>query len=301
MLKMCKELKVKNLPKDTPIRGLNVEIGRLSRQDIDIVPAILNDFDYVMNDVGENMQRYVKASGVSFVHIKLRMMRYVQEFLNCNGFVFDEFNGLPPTRVNKYKAYEFAALWMWTEIVHAIKTTREIKNSFYKKYRGVLSSTMKKYPKITGILISCADLKIPGNKLMEYSRMENADFENDHTDEVIDSEKANEFKEWILEWSSAAVAKDKMRVKNWFETKKSHKQIFAEINKVVGNTNKFNARLALFVERLFNQEGLDYFFEKTGFDSKEDLFMAYFDKLTEFDEETKKSFIKKYLLGSDNK
>jgi hypothetical protein len=88
-----------------------------------------------------------------------------------------------------------------------------------------------------------------------------------------------------------------MRVRNWFQTKKSHKQIFAEINKVVGNYRKFNSRLALFVERLFNQDGLDYFFEKTGFDSKEELFMAYFDKLTQFDEETKKSFIKKYLLG----
>ena len=88
-----------------------------------------------------------------------------------------------------------------------------------------------------------------------------------------------------------------MRVRRWFETQKSHKQIFAEINKVVGNPAKFNARLALFVERLFNQQGLEYFFEKTGFDSKEELFLAYFDKLTQFDDDTKRSFIKKYLLG----
>ena len=127
--------------------------------------------------------------------------------------------------------------------------------------------------------------------------MENADFDNDHTDEGLNDEKAEEFKNWILKWCDQATEKDKMRVRNWFHTKKSHKQIFAEINKVVGNFYKFNARLALFVEQLFNQEGLEYFFEKTGFATKEDLFMAYFDKLTEFDEETKKAFIKKYLLG----
>ena len=156
---------------------------------------------------------------------------------------------------------------------------------------------MKKYPKVTGVLISIADLKIPGNKLLDYSKMENADFDGDHTDEGIADEKADEFKAWILRWCSDATERDKMRVRNWFQTKKSHRQIFAEIQKVVGNPYKFNARLALFVERLFNKEGTEYFFEKTGFDTKEDLFMAYFEKLTQFDEETKKSFIKKYLLG----
>ena len=145
---------------------------------------------------------------------------------------------------------------------------------------------------------SCADLHIPGNKFLDVAKMEDADFDADHTDEGLTDDKAAEFKAWIMKWCSDATEKDKMRVRNWFQTKKSHKQIFAEINKVVGNSYKFNARLALFVERLFNQEGLDYFFEKTGFDSKEDLFMAYFEKLTNFDDETKKSFIKKYLLGN---
>ena len=169
--------------------------------------------------------------------------------------------------------------------------------TWYKKYGPCVASVMRKYPKITGILISCADLRLPGNELLDVSKMEDADFENDHTDEGLLDDKANEFKAWIMKWCNQATDKDKMRVRNWFQTKKSHKQIFAEIQKVVGNYYKFNSRLALFVERLFNQEGLDYFFEKTGFDSKEDLFMAYFAKLTDFDEETKKAFIKKYLLG----
>ena len=144
---------------------------------------------------------------------------------------------------------------------------------------------------------SVAIEKRAGNKLLDVAKMENADFDNDHTDEAMNDNQANEYKDWILKWCDEATEKDKMRVRNWFQTKKSHKQIFAEINKVVGNSYKFNARLALFVERLFNQEGLEYFFEKAGFNSKEDLFMAYFEKLTQFDDETKKSFIKKYLLG----
>ena len=160
-----------------------------------------------------------------------------------------------------------------------------------------LENVFKKYPKITGVIMTLADLKIPGNKLMDYAKMDEADFDNDHTDEYVDDEKADEFKEWILKWCARSTEKDKMRVRNWFQTKKSHKQIFAEIQKVVGNPSKFNSRLALFVERLFNNEGTEYFFEKTGFATKEDLFMAYFEKLTQFDEETKKSFIKKYLLG----
>jgi hypothetical protein len=214
------------------------------------------------------------------------------------GMEFDCFNGLPPTRANLYKAYEFSAVWVWTSIIHLIKAADgDFSETWYKKYRGVLASVMKKYPKITGVLISIADLHVPGNKLLDNSKMENADFDNDHTDEVLADDKAEEFKTWILKWCDKATEKDKMRVRRWFETKKSHKQIFAEINKVVGNPAKFNARLALFVERLFNQEGLEYFFEKTGFATKEDMFLAYFDKLTDFDEGTKKSFIKKYLLG----
>ena len=249
----------------------------------------------VQEDVG------CDSSSCYYIEAKLKMLTSIREYLKKEGMEFDEFNGLPPTRLNAYKAYEFAAVWIWAEIMSFTKNNEMPKESWYKKYGPCLASVMRKYPKITGILISCADLHIPGNKFYEVSKMENADFDNDHTDEGLNDEKAEKFKSWILKWCASATEKDKMRVRNWFHTKKSHKQIFAEINKVVGNPSKFNCRLALFVEQLFSQEGLDYFFEKTGFDSKEDLFMAYFDKLTEFDEETKKSFIKKYLLGSDNK
>ena len=289
---MCKEIKVRKLPKGFKIQQKFLQWGiyfnRAVRDEIWEKHKVLID---------EDVANYQDYGSYTILETKLKMMGFVKDFLKNEGIDMDEFNGLAPTRINAYKAYEYTALWVWSEIISFTKDGTMPTDSWYKKYGACLASVMHKYPKITGIIISCADLTIPGNKLLDVSKMDDADFDNDHTDEGLADEKAEEFKNWILKWSNDATPKDKMRVKNWFETKKSHKQIFAEINKVVGNPYKFNARLALFVERLFNQEGLDYFFEKTGFANKEDLFMAYFEKLTQFDEETKKSFIKKYLLG----
>ena len=290
---MCKEIKVKKLPKGTLILREFTNYYGMDYNKSCFDEVVGKQTEYALDDAGG-----VESDVRTIAKAKLRMLWYIRDGLKQEGMEFDCFNGLPPTRANLYKAYEFSAVWVWAAIIHLIEAADgDFSETWYKKYRGVLASVMKKYPKITGTLISIADLKIPGNKLLNYSKMENADFDNDHTDEVLADDKAEEFKTWILTWCDKATEKDKMRVRRWFETQKSHKQIFAEINKVVGNYSKFNARLALFVERLFNQEGLDYFFEKTGFATKEDLFMAYFDKLTDFDEETKKSFIKKYLLG----
>ena len=290
---MSKEIKVKKLPKGTLILREFTHYYGMDYNKSCFDEVVGKHTEYVLDDAGG-----VESDVRTIVKAKLRMLWYIRDGLKQEGMEFDCFNGLPPTRANLYKAYEFSAVWVWTAIVSLIKAADgDFSETWYKKYRGVLASVMKKYPKITGVLISIADLHVPGNKLLDNSKMENADFDNDHTDEVLADDKAEEFKAWILKWCDLATEKDKMRVRRWFETKKSHKQIFAEINKVVGNSAKFNARLALFVERLFNQEGLDYFFEKTGFDTKEDMFLAYFDKLTDFDEETKKSFIKKYLLG----
>ena len=291
---MCKELKVKQLPKGTKIRDIFTGYYDKDYNKSVFVEVVSNDINYAMGEI-TNLTYDV----TTIVKAKLMMLWYVRDLMKKENMEFDCFNGLPPTRANLYKAYEFTSVWLWSEIAYFIENADKggIPNDWYNKYKGVLASVMKKYPKITGIIISIADLKLPGNKLLDYSKMEDADFDNDHTDEVLADDKAEDFKDWILKWCDKATEKDKMRVRRWFETQKSHKQIFAEINKVVGNPAKFNARLALFVERLFNQQGLDYFFEKTGFDSKEDLFMAYFDKLTDFDEETKKSFIKKYLMG----
>ena len=289
---MSKELKVKYLPKGTTIPSKFVWSYVGHRDRVAWSEVMSNGRDYA---IGETPNLAYDVTTV--IQAKLNMLEYVQNALKKENMEFDTFNGLPPTRANVYKAYEFSTLWIWAQIALFIEEGKTIPDSWYAKYKAVLASVMKKYPKITGMLISIADLKLPGNKLLDYSKMEDADFDNDHTDEGLGDEKAEEFKAWILKWCDQATDKDKMRVRRWFETQKSHKQIFAEINKVVGNYSKFNARLALFVERLFNQDGLDYFFEKTGFDTKEDLFMAYFEKLTQFDEETKKSFIKKYLLG----
>ena len=288
--KMCKEIKVRKLPKGFVVRNefysYGIQFNRAVRDEV-----WKKHRDILQEDVGSESASY------DYIEVKMKMLTVVRDYLKKEGMEFDEFNGLAPTRLNAYRAYEFAAVWIWSEIVSFTKSGEMPKESWYKKYGPCLASVMRKYPKITGILISCADLHIPGNKLLDVAKMENADFDADHTDEAMNDDKANQFKEWILKWCDQATEKDKMRVRNWFQTKKSHKQIFAEINKVVGNYYKFNSRLALFVERLFNQEGLEYFFEKAGFASKEDLFMAYFEKLTQFDEETKKSFIKKYLLG----
>lgn len=292
---MCKELKVKQLPKGTVLRYEFIDpyCKDYDRSVYDEV--VINDIDHASGETA-NLQYEVRT----IVKAKLKMLWYVRDVLKKENVEFDCLNGLAPTRVNLYRAYEFTSVWLWSEIAYFIENSDKggIPNAWYNKYKGVLASVMRKYPKITGMLISIADLKLPGNKLLDYSKMEDADFDNDHTDEVLVDDKAEEFKEWILKWCDRATDKDKMRVRRWFDTQKSHKQIFAEINKVCGNPMKFNARLALFVERLFNQKGLEYFFEKTGFDSKEELFMAYFDKLTQFDDDTKKSFIKKYLLGN---
>ena len=289
---MCKETKVRKLPKGFRIQQMFLQWG------IDFNVAARDEIWSKHRElIAEDVPDHNDYGSYTILETKLKMLTFVRKYLKGEGIDMDEFNGLAPTRINAYKAYEYTALWIWSEIILFTKDGMMPTDSWYKKYGPCLASVMRKYPKITGILISCADLHIPGNKLLDVSKMENADFDADHTDEGLTDDKAAEFKAWIMKWCSDATEKDKMRVRNWFQTKKSHKQIFAEINKVVGNSYKFNARLALFVERLFNQEGLDYFFEKSGFATKEELFMAYFEKLTQFDDETKKSFIKKYLLG----
>lgn len=289
---MCKEIKVRKLPKGFKIRQRFLQWG------INFSAAVRDEIWGKHRDlIEEDVADYKDYGSYTILETKLKMIGFVKDYLKGEGIDMDEFNGLAPTRINAYKAYEFTALWIWSEIISFTKDGVMPSESWYKKFGPCVASVMRKYPKITGVLISCADLRIPGNRLLDISKMEDADFDNDHTDEALNDDKANEFKAWILKWCNQATDKDKMRVRNWFQTKKSHKQIFAEINKVVGNSYKFNARLALFVERLFNQEGLEYFFEKAGFATKEDLFMAYFEKLTQFDDETKKSFIKKYLLG----
>ena len=294
-MKMCKEIKVRKLPKGFKIRQKFFQYGS---EYVEYSSAVRDEiWEKHKNLISEDVSDQNGYDRYTILETKLKMLTFVKDFLRKEGIDMDEFNGLAPTRVNAYKAYEFTALWIWSEIILFTKSNEMPSEAWYKKYGPCIASVMRKYPKITGVLISCADLHIPGNKLLDVAKMEDADFDSDHTDEGLDDGKAADFKAWILKWCDQATPKDKMRVKNWFETRKSHKQIFAEINKVVGNAYKFNARLALFVERLFNQEGLDYFFEKAGFATKEDLFMAYFEKLTEFDDETKKAFIKKYLLG----
>lgn len=289
------EVKVKHLPKGFYV-GWDSGVFPPSRHDIAYVLTVKYS-NYVKDDFGDVCQNW------SLYHIvdeKMDMLVCVKRFFSKQGVAFDEFNGLAPTRVNKYMAYEFSALWLWAFMSNIIEYpdahVKKLTKTFYKRYASVIASVFKKYPNYTGWLMQELDLRVPTNQFVDYAKMEEANWDSDATADYQTDAKAEEFKKWILDNSAKADAKDKMRVENWFKTKKSHKQIFSEIQRVVGNSHKFNSRLALFVERLFNQDGLDYFFEKTGFDSKEDMFMAYFEKLTMFDDDTKKSFIKKYLV-----
>lgn len=291
------EVKVKHLPKGFYVGWEDVRyfIGMNAHEFV--IEVEKGYSNYVKNDFGDVCPNW---SVYSIINEKLGMLECVKRFFSKRGVAFDEFNGLAPTRVNKYMAYEFSALWLWAFMSNIIEYpdahVKKLTKTFYKRYAGVISSVFKKYPNYTGWLMQELDLRVPTNKFVDYAKMEEANWDSDATADYQTDAKAEEFKKWILDNSAKADAKDKMRVENWFKTKKSHKQIFSEIERVIGNSHKFNTRLALFVERLFNQDGLDYFFEKTGFDSKEELFMAYFARLTMFDDETKKSFIKKYLV-----
>ena len=297
---MNEVVKVKHLPKDAYHfwRGIRNYFHGF-KSDYGIATEIgEHNSPYVREDMGPACPGWTSGQIISE---KLKMHAYVRGFFIREGIAFDEFNGLPPTRLNKYRAYEFSALWLWSfmreTIDHPDENVNKLTDTFYEKLAEVISSVFKKYPNSTGLLMQELDLKVPGNKFVDYAKMEEANWDSDSTTDYQTDDKADKFKNWVITEASEATDKDKMRVNNWFVTKKSHKQILAEINKVSGNYYKFNSRLALFVERLFNKEGLDYFFEKTGFNSKEELFMTYFEKLTMFDDETKKSFIRKYLIG----
>ena len=254
--------------------------------------------EYVMTDFfGHNGD-----TKIEIIKNKVSYIALVSDFCKKRGVPFDEFNGLAPTRENYYKAYDFSALWIWSGIISILENDATAMFSdklesgeFYSVYTDLIASTMKRYPNLTLFFLGDLDLKMPENKFYECSKIDDANFEDDKSDEYVDDAKANAFRDWIISWSSGASEKDKMRVRNWFDTCKSHKQILAEINKVVGNSLKFNARLALFVERLFDHKNLDNFFSKSGFSTKEEMLMTYFDRLKDFDEQTKKDFIKKFM------
>lgn len=255
------------------------------------------DKEYVKNDMGKEYFDHIHVSEI----FKMKMLDYVAEFLGKQGIQFDKFNGLPPTRINGYKAYEFSTLFLWSILCRIVDNKEAIdfifnKSNFYKKFGKVIASVFNKYPKITGLLIGLVDMKVPDNKFLDCTKIEEVDFDNDHTDENDDDEKATDFKNWLMKWYDKATDHDKMRVRHWFDTGKSHKQILSEIRRVKGNYHKFNSRLSAFIERLLNHENLENFMSKSGYPNKEEMFMAYFETITDFDDDTKRKFIKKYLV-----
>lgn len=254
------------------------------------------DRKYVEDDIGKQYMKDLYDAPM----FKMHMLDYVTKFLEKEGIMFDKFNGLPPTSANIYRAYEFSTLFLWSILCAIVDDKNRVdflveKENFYEKFGKVIASVFNKYPKITGLLITMVDTKMPGNKFLDCTKMDEVDFDADHTDEG-DDEKAKQFKDWLMSWYGKANDHDKMRVRRWFETGKSHKQILSEIRRVVGNTHKFNSRLSAFIERLLNHDDLENFMSKSGYPNKEEMFMAYFETITDFDEDTKRSFIKKYLV-----
>ena len=156
---MCKELKVRKLPKGFNIRHRYTQYGIAFNREV-YNEVYYGHRDLVNEDIGHSHPYGVH----NCIEAKLKMLTRVREYLKNEGLEFDEFNSLPPTRLNAYKAYEFAAVWIWAEIVEFTKTGEMPTATWYKKYGPCLASVMRKYPKITGMLISVADLHLPGNK-----------------------------------------------------------------------------------------------------------------------------------------
>lgn len=269
--------------------------------------GVYGEYSYVSDIVIKNEDYVKKDMGTPYFEdaydapkFKMKMLDYVSDFMVKEGIPFDKFNGMPPTRANQYKAYEFSTLFLWTILCGIVNNRERLdfifgRDNFYRKFGKVIASVFNKYPKITGLLITMVDLKVPDNKFLDCTKMDEVDFDNDYTDENGDDEKSAKFKDWLMDWYGKATDHDKMRVRRWFDTGKSHKQILSEIRRVTGNYHKFNSRLSAFIERLLNHDNLENFMAKSGYPNKEEMFMAYFETIKDFDEDTKRSFIKKYL------
>ena len=75
--------------------------------------------EFDMEDVGSDVKAdYTPRLLVAY---KLRMVEYVKRFFAKEGIDFDEFNGLAPTGINSYKAYEFSTMWLWTLMITIIE------------------------------------------------------------------------------------------------------------------------------------------------------------------------------------
>ena len=103
---------------------------------------------------------------------KLMMLFLVRDFFRERGFEFDEFNGATPAHINKYFAYEFSALWLWTEMIFSSKSGCDFGNCFYLKYQYVIEASFKKYPDIMTMLSGELDLRVPGNKFLDFASLE---------------------------------------------------------------------------------------------------------------------------------
>ena len=103
---MSKEIKVRKLPDGFAVRkefwGYGIKYNRAVRDEV-----WEKHRPIVKEDVG------CESSGYDYIEAKLKMLTSVREYLRKEGMELDEFNGLPPTRLNAYKAYEFAAVWIW--------------------------------------------------------------------------------------------------------------------------------------------------------------------------------------------
>ena len=139
---MCKEIKVRKLPKGFKIRQRFIQWG------IDFNRSVRDEiWGKHRNLIEEDIGCEHPYGSYSVLETKLMMLTFVKDYLKKEGIDMDEFNGLAPTRINAYKAYEYTALWVWSEIISFIKDGEMPKETWYKKYGPCVASVMKKYPK----------------------------------------------------------------------------------------------------------------------------------------------------------
>lgn len=172
-----KELVVPTLPPGSDVRPLS----ELSFPYPELTASTMADYAKCDRVIRARMVRETEGarfpetleSVYSRIMLKMTMLWLVRDFFHQRGFAFDEFNNAEPhSKMNRYFAYEFSALWLWTEMVFSSWSGSDFGNGWYVKYQEVIEAAFKKYPDIMGILSSELDLRVPGNKFLDFAPTE---------------------------------------------------------------------------------------------------------------------------------
>lgn len=173
-----RELVVPTLPPGSDVRPL----AELDFPYAKLTASTMDDYAHCNRGIKARMAKETEGarfpptkleSGYSRIMLKLMMLWLVRDFFHQRGFAFDEFNKAKPhSKMNRYFAYEFSALWLWTEMVFSSWSGSDFGNGWYVKYQEVIEAAFKKYPDIMMVLSSELDLRVPGNKFLDYAPQE---------------------------------------------------------------------------------------------------------------------------------